>query len=725
MKARTTTICLAVAGLLAILLASAAASSDLERTSRWKEHTTRVRITLRDALQTVVDAELEQRGYLGADPGDAWVRHQQTRRRWQARLGTLRSLASHSASQRLRLAEVERAGARMLDFLENTVAADRESVARGHLGPGIANAGEHLQALRAAINAMDVDAQRLDSDRTRDAATRQQLLQLILVAGTSVLVIAASVVAVSAGLARRREAEERERTRLAEQLALERERLHALVMQAPVSIVIWEGPEHRCVLFNSTYEALTDKRIKVGHTLLELFPELRGHPLAARLDRVYRTGEPDELPEELIPLLEPDGTLVERYFSTSWRAARDADGTITGVIAVGLEVTDQVHARRMVEASSRAAEAANRAKDEFLAMLGHELRNPLAPIKSAVDLMRLQPTETHERERVIIERQARHLMRLVDDLLDVSRIAGGKIQLQRAPVEVAEVITRALEVASPVLEERRHELSVDIGPALHVDGDAERLVQVLTNLLVNAAKYTPPGGRITLLAARDGTELVVKVRDSGQGITRELLPHVFDLFVQDRQDLGRSKGGLGLGLAIVRSLIELHGGRVSATSAGPGTGSEFTFRLPLLAKQATSRVKMTTPAQPSPNTGPPRVVIIVDDNEDAAELLSHILQDRGCAVHVAHDATTALQLADQIVPNLALLDIGLPGMDGYELAQRLRQLPAWRHVRLVALTGYGLERDRQRAQRAGFDEHLIKPVDLPTLQRIVESPPIA
>ena len=362
------------------------------------------------------------------------------------------------------------------------------------------------------------------------------------------------------------------------------------------------------------------------------------------------------------------------------------------------------------------AEAASRAKDEFLAMLGHELRNPLSPIMTALHLVKQKKARDCEHELMIVERQVDHLARLVDDLLDVSRIAQGKVEVKREPLSLDAIVTRAVEMASPLFEQRRHQLRIEIAPSLAVMGDGTRLAQVFANLLTNAAKYTPEGGHVTLAAAREGDDVVVRVRDDGAGIAPEMISRIFEMFVQERQTLARSAGGLGLGLTIVRSLVQLHGGSVSVSSEGLGRGSEFIVRLPFSAATAAPRVAKSTPPPAALPLGEPRV-LIVDDNQDAAEMLAFALEAYGYVTRVAHDGLEALNVADEFVPELAVLDIGLPVMDGYEVARRLKQ--RFPKVSLVALTGYGQVDDARRAREAGFDEHLVKPVDLDRLHATV------
>jgi PAS domain S-box-containing protein len=376
------------------------------------------------------------------------------------------------------------------------------------------------------------------------------------------------------------------------------------------------------------------------------------------------------------------------------------------------DVTAQVDAREQ-------AEAASRAKDEFLAMLGHELRNPLSPILTALELMRLRGADMFQKERGVIERQVKHVVRLVDDLLDVSRMTRGKVALDEKLVEIADIVAAAIELASPLLEQRKHRLSIAVPRGLVVRGDPVRLGQVFSNLLTNAAKYTPPEGTVTITAGRTGETIQVSVRDTGIGIGPHLLPRVFDLFVQEPQRIDRAAGGLGLGLAIVRSLVTLHGGAVAARSEGPGKGSEFTVTLPAAAAPGAELGAPHEAAQDVQATAGLRI-LVVDDNSDAAELLSDALGALGHVVSTAADGPTALRLLEEITPDVALLDIGLPVMDGYELARRIRALPRFGGMPLVAVTGYGQPADRSAALAAGFDEHLIKPVDLRALETTLE-----
>ncbi len=541
------------------------------------------------------------------------------------------------------------------------------------------------------------------------------------------------VVAVQSALrARRRQYQMRN---LTNQIEHERAKLEALIKQVPVAICILEGPQLRVTVANPSYLAMAQGRPIIGRPIIEVFPELRQAGLFERALAVYATGEPCDIPEYSFSF--PENNIDIEYYQSAYRALRDEAGAIVGVVVVTLQLTDEVKARRALEASRAeayqaraAAESANRAKDEFLAMLGHELRNPLAPISTALELMRLREGGAETKERAIIERQARHMTALVDDLLDVSRITRAKIDLRREVLELGELLGKAVETAAPLLQKRRHQLVTRVQPrTFYVNGDQARLTQVFSNILTNAAKYTDDGGWISIGASLEGAEVVVRIADGGSGISPKMLPHIFDLFSQEQQNLDRSQGGLGLGLAIVKSLVEMHGGRVSVSSAGKGCGSEFVVRLPTAAAPAATvaAVAAGQAAAPLCLTELPvsaikPSILVVDDNKDAAEMLAEALQMMGYTTRVAHDGPDTLALAQSSPPPaVAFLDIGLPVMDGYELARRLRELPGWRAVALVALTGYGRDGDRQRSREAGFDLHLVKPIGMAALRKALES----
>lgn len=385
--------------------------------------------------------------------------------------------------------------------------------------------------------------------------------------------------------------------------------------------------------------------------------------------------------------------------------------------------------RRVLEGTLRrqteVLQEADRRKDEFLSMLSHELRNPLAPIYNAVRILGVHShaPEEIERLREMIERQLGQMIRLVDDLLDISRITRGKIHLRKAPVDLAQVVSTAIEISQPLIAERGHELTVTLPETpLRVYADATRLAQILSNLLNNAAKYTETAGRIDLIAEKVEGEVCLRVCDTGIGISPEMLPRVFDLFLQAESSPDRSQGGLGVGLTLVRQLVELHSGTVEARSEGLGRGTEMVVRLPALPESAPADVPGISGHQlPESGSGRRLKILIVDDNEDSAESMATLLRFSGHEARTAYDGLSALEEAQTFLPDMMLLDIGLPKLDGYEVARRLRQEPEGDRMMLLAMTGYGQEEDRRRSRDAGFDHHLVKPVDLDKLRGLLLS----
>jgi signal transduction histidine kinase len=414
---------------------------------------------------------------------------------------------------------------------------------------------------------------------------------------------------------------------------------------------------------------------------------------------------------------------VMEFFS---REIRRPDEALLQLFAnVGSQI-GQFIARQRSEAALRASEAqlrhASEAKDQFLALLGHELRNPLAPIRNALEILRAGKTDPAAARQMheMLERQTAHMVRLVDDLLDVSRITRGKIGLRRERVDLSTAAGRALDTVQPLLDDRGHQLRLSrpLAPIL-LEADPTRLEQILCNLLSNAAKYTPGPGTIDLSITRDGSQAVIRIRDDGIGIRPDMLDRIFELFTQSDRLPDRVQDGLGIGLTLVRSLTELHGGTVTAASAGPGHGSEFVVRLPCLPPHE----RPGSPAGEAVATAAGarrRRVLVVDDNADSAESLALLLQMEGHDVRMAYDGPSALAIAREHRPELVLLDIGLPaGMDGYEVAQRMRPEPGLKRAVIVAVTGFGQEADRRRAADAGFDAHLVKPVDMQQLWRLL------
>jgi len=402
-----------------------------------------------------------------------------------------------------------------------------------------------------------------------------------------------------------------------------------------------------------------------------------------------------------------DGT---RFWSRAVvTALHDASGRLRGFAKVTQDLTE----RRHVQDLEKAAKNVN----EFIATLAHELRNPLAPIRTAVQVMGAQGAADEAREamRQTIDRQSAHLARIVDDMLDITRITRGVLHMEHAPVNLAEVVRAAVEMSAPTVQAGRHSLDVDLpAEALWTEGDAQRLTQLLANLLNNSARYTPTGGSISVRVRSDDGKAVVSVRDTGRGIPADLLERVFDMFVQGRAQIDRVGAGLGIGLALARRIAEEHGGTLTAASEGEGRGSEFTLRLP----RAPAPQPVAKPDEPKQSSALRRV-LVVDDNTDAASTLELLLKSLGHEVRVANEGFAALRLAESFRPEVVLLDIGMPGLDGYEIARRLRASRLEPQPRIIAVSGWGQSADRERSQAAGFDLHLVKPVDMSELERAI------
>src|SRR5262245_20767180 len=421
----------------------------------------------------------------------------------------------------------------------------------------------------------------------------------------------------------------------------------------------------------------------------------------------------------------PDGSV--RWIQARGKVFFDEAGEPLRWIGINMDVTERKQMEDSLRRQAEALQEADRRKNEFLAILAHELRNPLAPISNAIQILTLRGDDPAlvAQTKEVMERQVHQLTRMVDDLLEVSRISRGKISLHTAPLDLAEVVATAVETSRPLVEAHHHTLTVILprSPA-RVEADGARLAQVLSNLLNNAAKYTEDGGRIDLIVEQALGEVVIRVRDNGIGIAPERLPSVFDMFEHIAGASDRSQGGLGIGLTLARCLVEMHGGKIEAHSAGLGKGSEFVTRLTALAEPAMGPAQEPAEGPPMPSAnGSRRRVLVVDDNVDSAESLAVLLRLYGHDVRLAHDGEAALEEARSFRPDVLFLDISLPKMDGYEVARRLRLDPAMGGLTLVAMTGYGQEEERRRTREAGFHSHLVKPVDFDMLQELLSSLP--
>jgi signal transduction histidine kinase/CheY-like chemotaxis protein len=506
-----------------------------------------------------------------------------------------------------------------------------------------------------------------------------------------------------------------DRTRAMKGIERQREDLQSLIMQSPVPICVLKGPDLVYEMANPAYLEVVGGRDILGKPLLCALPEFRGQGFDDVLRGVMRAGEP-VVGRDALFMLEREGHLQETYWTFICSPLRDADGAVNRVVALCDDVTEQ---RRLMNELIEA----DRRKDEFLATLAHELRNPLAPLRTSVQLLRREnpPQPALLRATDVIDRQVQQLVRLVDDLLDVSRITLDKLELRYARVTLAMVVQAAVEASRPLIESRGHELTVTLPPEpVELDVDLTRLAQVFLNLLNNAAKYTEPGGRIHLAAEREGGNVVVRVKDSGIGIVADTLPRVFDMFMQVDRSLNGSQGGLGIGLTLVKRLVQMHGGSIEARSEGPGKGSEFVVRLPVATLSSQGAHAANGEGEPAAPTIRHRI-LVVDDNRDAADTLAELLELTGHDLRTAHDGLEAVEVAGEFRPGVVLLDIGLPRLNGYEVAQKIREQPWGQGMVLVALTGWGQEEDRRRSRKAGFDHHMIKPVEPDALLKLLDS----
>jgi PAS domain S-box-containing protein len=521
------------------------------------------------------------------------------------------------------------------------------------------------------------------------------------------------------------------RARRAEREAREKEELIRVTLSSIRDGVIATDSSGRINFLNAMAQTLTgwSSEDAVGRTLsevLQIINEESRQPVENPVDETLEENHGVGLANHTV-LISRDGT--ERVIEDSAAPIRDADGNTVGAVMVFRDVTERKRAEK-------ASKEESQRKDEFLAMLAHELRNPLAPIRSAVHVLNLvesSSSQAHE-ARAVISRQVEHLVRLVDDLLDMSRISKGMIKLQKERTDLAVVLTRAVEGCRPLIDARRHVLKVTMPDRfMPITGDAVRLAQVFLNLLNNAAKYTPEGGRIELSVKLEEEPdrrpiAQVRVKDTGVGIAPEMLPKVFDLFTQVNQTLDRSEGGLGIGLTLARRLTEMHGGTIASSSKGQGQGSEFIVHLPLSSPEQRDEEQKQNldPAQSHAKLAhlpEGRRILVIDDNRDSAESLATFLRLLGNDVRTAYEGRHGVVIAASYRPDVVLLDLGLPGLNGYEVAKQLRALPGQTEVQLVAMTGFGREQDRQNTKKTGFHEHLVKPVDLDSLQILLGSLP--
>jgi PAS domain S-box-containing protein len=517
-----------------------------------------------------------------------------------------------------------------------------------------------------------------------------------------------------------RQKEERHRERLLREVQAERQQLGELFEHAPSFMCELRGPDHVLVRANANYLRLVGARDIIGRRMRDVLPEAERRAFLGYLDRVFETGEPFRGSDVKLRFEHPSapGGAEERWLDFVYQPIRDADGTIAGVLMQGVDLTERKRAEE-------ALREADRRKDEFIATLAHELRNPLAAIRMAVNVLERAKADTVRRDAMaaIIDRQSAQLVRLIDDLLDVSRITRGKVELRMSRLDLLLTIEHAVEAVRQTCTDKNIELSVILPRHdLTIHADPLRFAQVIGNLVNNAAKFTPDGGAIEVAASADGDDAVVTVRDTGIGILREDLPRIFDMFVQLGDPHSRAGSGLGIGLALASSLVELHGGSLAVSSEGTGKGATFTVRVPMAradGRYPRARGESGAGAQSRPlRYG--HQILAVDDNADALCAVAEALRLHGHQVDTAANGREALEKARSSRRDVILLDIGMPDMDGYQVARHIRREPWGQSVFLIAMTGWGQEKDKKAAFEAGFDAHLTKPVDPHAIQHLLE-----
>jgi len=496
-------------------------------------------------------------------------------------------------------------------------------------------------------------------------------------------------------------------------------RQQRLFEQAPAFIIVMRGPEHVVDFINDAHRVVFGSHNWLGKTIRQAFPSIAGQGFYEELDAVYATGEIFEARNAEVRFRRtPQGAEEIHYFNFTYAPLFDAGGAIGGIFCVGFDVTETHNANEKLR-------EADRRKDEFIATLAHELRNPLAPVRNALQIARSQgSTEAQRRwSHDVIDRQVRHMALLLDDLLDVSRITRGLLPLRLERVELAAVIDTAVETARPLIDSRKHHFTMSLPPQpVWLLADALRLAQVVSNLLTNAAKYSEPHGTIRLEARIEGAQVLIRVADEGIGIEPHMLSRIFEMFAQGKPAVDQVEGGLGIGLSLVKGLVNLHEGTVDATSEGPGKGSVFTVRLPL-PPEPVAAVTAEAPVSPDHAGATGQRILVVDDNRDIAESLSLLLQLDGHDTRVAYDGQQAIEIADAFEPQVVILDIGMPHLNGHQTATELRKRAWATHTIFVAVTGWGQPGDRRRSLDAGFDHHLVKPVEPMDLRAVLERRP--
>ena len=714
---------------VALLIANVALTffntRQLREHAQWVAHTYEVIAGLENVLSLAKDAETGQRGFLITGEPEYLEPYNAATTAIHEEVGELERLTADNPRQQARFPELRERIAAKLKELDETIALRRSGgfeAARQAVSTG--RGKQEMDALRATVGDMIQREQILLRERSQRAGqTYQKAVLTGFLSGLAALVAVVGFLVLSR---RYLTARAQAATVIAEQA----ERLQTTLASIGDAVIATDT-EGRVTTLNAVAESLTGwkREDAVGRSLDDVFRivnETTREPVENPAVRSLTEGLIVGLANHTV-LIARDGT--ERPIDDSAAPIRYKEGEIVGCVLVFRDVAERRRSELELERTAEELRAvaarlseADRRKNEFLAMLAHELRNPLAPIRNALQILRLTrgSEEAAQRAFEMMERQIGQLVRLVDDLLDVSRISRGKIDLRRELVELASILHLAVETTRPAIEAARHELTLKLPPQpVYLHADLVRLAQAFGNLLNNAAKYSEPEGRITVTAEFQGSDVVVAVKDTGVGIAPDMLPKVFDLFTQGDRSLERSQGGLGIGLTLVQRLVEMHGGSVSAASDGPGRGSELVVRLPRLSEDVNPSPEPAAAREPGASSA--RRILVVDDNRDAATSLAMLLELTGNEIQTAYDGLEALEAAEAFRPDLVLLDIGLPELNGYEVARKIREQPWGQTIVLMALTGWGQEEDRRKSRDAGFNGHMVKPVEYATLLKVIES----
>ena len=691
-------------------------------------HSREVMDTLTNLLSLVKDAETGQRGYLVTGERPYLEPYNAAIGAIDGEVARLAQLTADNAHHQAQLPRIAKRVAVRLKLLDENISVRRDRGIEAARRVMLNDSGKkEMDALRADIASMMQEESSLLDARTKRAERSYRVAIVTgLVSGALALIGTLAFILVL-------QYHMRERAKAAA-IQFEQRELLRITLASIGDAIITTDTRGRVNYLNAIAEALTGWTHRDAHgrpleTVFNIVDEKTGERMENPALKALRSGVPARLANHTV-LIARDGG--RHPIDDSASPIRDERGTIVGCVLVFRDVTE----RRITEEKLRQSEEmlrqrvdelaeADRRKDEFLATLAHELRNPLGPLSNALAILKVAGDDEQlmQKTRELMERQLGQMVRLIDDLLDVSRISRGKIDLRLARLDLAAIIQLALEICQPLAEKAAHRLEIDL-PAepIHVHADSVRLAQVFCNLLNNAFKFTPREGHIRLRAARDGGDVIVSIKDNGIGIPPHHLSSIFEMFTQLDRTLEQAQGGLGIGLTLVQRLVDMHGGTVTAHSDGPGKGAEFIVRLPLADERAAAQPENNANAASGSAQPPGRQrVLVVDDNQDSANSLSTLLRLAGNEVETAHDGLRAVEVAERFRPEMILLDIGLPGLNGYNVARRIRELPFGKETLLVALTGWGQEEDRRKSREAGFDKHLIKPVDYNVLMELLGS----